>query len=122
MDKIEPVNDSKIMHGTKYDDEKPRFDLIPPDAELWIAKVLAYGAKKYAENNWTGLEVSRVIAALKRHLNAIERGENIDHGEGGSGMPHYAHVATNAMFLCHLLENYPEQDNRIFIKKDKPQD
>lgn len=107
-------NDTKVPHGTKFDTEKPRFDLIPPDSTLWMAKVLAHGANKYAENNWTGLGVKRVIAALKRHLNDLEMGVDIDDGPNGSGMPHHAHILTNAAFLCHLLENYPEQDDRPF--------
>lgn len=113
LDKL-VTEEPKVPHGTKFDGEKPRFDLIPPDGELWTAKILAHGAKKYADNNWTGLNVSRVIAALKRHLNAIERGEDVDDGEGGSGMPHHAHLLTNAFFLSHLLDNYPDQDDRHF--------
>ena len=105
------VNDCNVPHGTKFDTDKPRFDLIPPDSEKWIATVLAHGAKKYAPNNWTGLQVSRVIAAMRRHLNALESGEDID---PESGYPHHAHVATNAVFLSHLLDNYPEQDDRSF--------
>jgi hypothetical protein len=114
----------KILHGTKFDSEKPRFDLIPPDTQLAIAKVLAHGAKKYADNNWLGLKVNRVIAALERHLNAIKSGEDIDVGDGcnaGSGMPHSWHMLTNAIFLVHLLEHYPDQDDRHFkyINKKK---
>lgn len=103
--------DKELKFGTKFDTDKPRFDLIPPDAELWVAKILAHGATKYAENNWIGLDVSRLIAAMKRHLNAIERGEDIDND---SKMPHFAHVATNAMMIAHILNNYPELDNRQF--------
>jgi hypothetical protein len=105
----------KIEHGTKYDHGKPRFELIAPDAELWLAKILTHGAVKYEDNNWTGLTTKRVLGALKRHLNAIERGEDIDtEGDNPSNMPHHAHLLTNAMFLCHILENYPEQDDRPF--------
>lgn len=108
------IETPKVPHGTKFDTEKPRFELIPPDAELWLARCLTHGAKKYDDNNWTGLNVSRVIGALKRHLNAIERGEDMDDGEGGSGLPHHSNLLCNAVFLSHLLENYPDQDDRHF--------
>lgn len=109
---------TKIEHGTKFDQDKPRFELIAPDAELWLAKILTFGATKYEDNNWTGLKLKRVLGALKRHLNALERGEDFD---SESGMPHHAHLLTNAMFLTHILENYPEQDDRLFkhITKDE---
>ena len=102
---------AKIEHGTKFDDGKPRFELIAPDAELWLARILTFGASKYEDNNWTGLKVKRILGALKRHLNALESGQDYD---PESGMPHHAHVLTNAMFLTHILENYPDQDDRLF--------
>ena len=108
----------QIKHGTKFDANKPRFELIAPDAELWLAKILTFGASKYEDNNWTGLTSKRVLSALKRHMNALESGEDLD---PESGMPHHAHLLCNAMFLTHLLENFPEQDDRLFkyIKKSK---
>lgn len=118
-----------IKHGTKFDSGKARFELIAPDAELWMAKILTHGASKYEDNNWTGLTVKRVLGALKRHLNSLEMGEDYDtEGDNPSHMPHHAHLLTNAMFLTHLLENFPEQDDRLFKyihqnkKKDSPEE
>jgi hypothetical protein len=85
--------------GKKYDEGKPRFDLIPPDAMLLIADVFTYGAKKYGENNWQGVEPStRYLAAAYRHLNAYQRGETLDEG---SGLNHLGHaIASLIMFYC----------------------
>lgn len=83
--------------GVKYDQEKPRFDLIPPELELAIARVLTMGAAKYGDRNWEeGMDHNRVIAALRRHLNAWQSGERID---PESGMSHLWHVAANVAFL-----------------------
>ena len=47
----------------KYDDRKPRVDLVPPHALLAVADVMTYGADKYAAWNFLegeGLEFSRL--------------------------------------------------------------
>ena len=40
----------------KYDDGKPRYELLPAGAIDNLAKVLTFGADKYAANSWRGLE------------------------------------------------------------------
>ena len=87
------------MNGLKYDDGKPMLDLIPPDAVMAIGHVMTYGAQKYGPNNWQGVESSRYVAELLRHLMAYHAGERRD---PESGMPHLWHVATNAAFLVAL--------------------
>ena len=73
------LTDSCTMTGLKYDGEKPRMDLLDADHLENVAKVLTFGAKKYAAHNWrNGINVSRLIAAAYRHLGAINRGEDGD--------------------------------------------
>ena len=36
---------------TKHDTGKPRFDLVPPIAQLEFVKVLTFGAQKYSPDN-----------------------------------------------------------------------
>jgi hypothetical protein len=93
------INIKKV--GLKYDDEKIRMDLLPFDALAEIGKVLTFGAKKYSDNSWQNLEngQARYSAAMLRHYAAIQSGEIIDKE---SGLPHAAHMATNAMFLLWL--------------------
>jgi hypothetical protein len=96
--------------GLRYDSGKIRHDLLPAHAINELAKVLTYGAKKYAPNNWRkGMEWSRIIGPLKRHLNAIERGEDYD---PETGLLHAAHVMCNAAFLTEFYRIYPEGDDR----------
>lgn len=85
----------------KDDGEKLRFDLIEPEFEEDLAKVLTLGAEKYAANSWQNLPDAedRYYAALRRHLNAYRQGEKVDEE---SGLSHLAHVACNVMFLAHF--------------------
>ena len=96
----------------KYDKAKPRMDLLDSDALLGLASVLTFGAQKYAAHNWrNGLEYSRVLAALARHLAAIQRGEDID---PESGLQHIDHLGCCWMFLSNYMknENYNKCDDR----------
>lgn len=101
-------NEDKAL---RYDKDKIRLDLISPNASNELAKVLTFGAQKYAAWNWSkGMKWSRVIGSLKRHLNAIERGEDYDKE---TGCLHSAHVMCNAMFLTDYYKIYPEGDDRM---------
>jgi hypothetical protein len=85
--------------GHKFDDNKLRYDLVPPIALEGIVKVLTHGAVKYAPNNWQLVPdaKARYTAALMRHLEAWRKGELVD---PDSGLPHMAHIGCNAMFLA----------------------
>ena len=87
-----------MSESLKYDDGKVRMDLVPLECVESIAKVLTYGAKKYADNSWQDLPDfwKRYKAALLRHLTALDKGELIDKE---SGLYHIDQVLTNAMFL-----------------------
>lgn len=94
----------------RYDSGKPRHDLIPAFAVNELAKVYEMGAKKYADNNWRkGMKWSRVLGSLKRHLNAVERGEDFDEE---SKLYHAAHVVWNAITLLEYYKIYPQGDDR----------
>lgn len=82
--------------GMKFDDDKLRFDLIPPEASEELAKILTMGAKKYAPNNWQKIKKDRYLSALYRHLNAWQKGEIND---GESGERHLSHALCNVVFL-----------------------
>lgn len=104
---MEQTNDVKV--GNKFDQAKPRMDLLDAKYLEGVAEVLTFGAQKYAANNWrNGIAVSRLIAASYRHLGAINKGEDID---PESGLPHVYHLACCTMFLSEMLTR-PEQDDR----------
>lgn len=96
--------------GMKFDSEKPRTDLLDPLALEGLASVLAFGAKKYAANNWRGgIAYSRLIGAALRHTLAISRGEDID---PESGLPHVDHLGCCWMFLSNMTKTRPDLDDR----------
>jgi hypothetical protein len=96
--------------GIKHDGEKPRMDLISPIAIFALARVLTFGAKKYAARNWeNGFTWCRPIAAILRHTFAYLMGETHDPETGES---HMAHVMCEAMFLTHFEKTHPELDDR----------
>ncbi len=97
QNKEELLRNAKDLGGLRDDAGKTRFDLIPFDALLSVAKVYTQGAEKYAARNWEkGMLWSRCLGSLMRHLVAWETGEDND---AESKLPHMAHVAWNALAL-----------------------
>lgn len=98
------------MSGTKNDTEKNRLDLLPTEALEEIAKVLTFGAKKYADYNWTkGFVWSRLLGATLRHLFAFMRGEDKD---PESGISHLAHAGCCILFLLYHEKHHTDLDDR----------
>lgn len=96
--------------GLKYDDGKPRYDLLDKVFLDGVATVLGFGARKYAANNWRGgINFSRLIAAAGRHLAAISNGEDID---PESGLRHVDHLGCCVMFLSNMMATRPDLDDR----------
>jgi len=99
--------------GTKFDQGKTRLELIPPFAEELLGKALTYGANEYGADNWAkGIKFRRLIGAAKRHIAAIERGEDFDDGPKGSGMMHVGHALAELAFLAEMYRIHPEMDDR----------
>jgi len=100
----------KENKGLRFNQGKIRYDLIPQYAQEQYARVLTKGSEKYTERNWEkGMDWSVVIASLKRHVAAFERGEDFDKE---TGLLHTAHVMCNAAFLTQYYKIYPQGDNR----------
>jgi uncharacterized HAD superfamily protein len=96
--------------GQRFDQDKLRTDLVHPWAHEQMIRILTAGSKKYAPRNWElGMAWSKVIASLKRHLSAIEKGEDYD---SETGELHAAHLACNAHFLTAYYKIYPQGDDR----------
>lgn len=96
--------------GMKFDQDKPRMDLLDAYATEELAKVLTFGAKKYAPHNWRkGISYARLIAAALRHIYAFARGEDHD---PETGLPHPAHAMCCMMFLIWMMKERRDQDDR----------
>lgn len=97
-------------NGLRFNNGKTRHDLTPPFAQEQFAKVLTNGSLKYEERNWEkGMKWSTVIASMKRHLLALERGEDFD---VETGLFHSAHIMCNASFITEYYKIYPQGDDR----------
>jgi len=84
--------------GRKDDTGKLEFSLLPWAATQQVVKVLMYGAKKYAPDNWRHVPnpQKRYFDAAMRHLIAWHGGEVND---PESGHPHLAHAACCLLFI-----------------------
>jgi hypothetical protein len=109
---IRVTSASGAQKGTKPE----RFDLIPAEALAIVARHYGVGAQKYSPWNWRkGYEWSLSSAALQRHLNAWQSGENTDEE---TGSPHMAAIAFHALALLTFEIEHPELDDRWTAVKD----
>jgi len=78
--------------GRKFDGEKPRYELMTPEYEEGIVKVLTLGSEKYADHNWKFVKGGRgrYYNALRRHLAAWKKGEKDD---PETGLNHLYHAS-----------------------------
>ncbi len=96
--------------GIKHDGEKLPLQLLDPLALEGVAAVLAFGARKYAAENWRGgISYKRLLGAILRHTFAIIRGEDND---PESGLPHVDHLGCTVMFLSWHMKVRPDLDDR----------
>lgn len=96
------------LPGTKYDQDKLQYTLIPSKALEAVARNLTIGLKKYKErDNWKKVPNAeqRYLDALYRHLEAHRKGEIYDPDSSVPDMPHLAAVTVNAMFLLEFMLN-----------------
>lgn len=98
------ANIEQHQPGVKFDDGKPRPDLILGSmarAMLAVGEVAAYGAAKYTEGGWQTVPdgIARYRAAKDRHrlLGALEV------NDFESRLSHAAHEAWNALAVLELL-------------------
>ncbi len=91
-------------NGMKFDNDKPKWSLLPLKLLMGIIKVLMFGAKKYSANSWQKLDngKERYYNALIRHITAMQdvTGKiDLNAVDDESNMPHLWHIQTNAIFL-----------------------
>jgi len=100
----------KETQGVKHDQDKIRMDLVPWDVVVEIAKILTFGAKKYADRNWEkGFNWSRVYGALMRHLTLWFQGQDTD---AETGRSHLAHAGCCLFFLLAFVLRGVGKDDR----------
>jgi hypothetical protein len=99
-----------VSLSERKNDNKLRVDLVPPEAIEAMARVLTFGATKYAERNWEkGHKFSTPYASLMRHLLAYWSGEDTDKE---SGLSHLDHAIVNIAMLIYYEKHYKSLDDR----------
>lgn len=85
--------------------------LVPPIAEVQVARAFADGAAKYGPFNWreSTVEVMTYIHAIRRHLAAYLDGEDLD---PKSGVPHLGHISACCAILLDADDLGKLEDNR----------
>lgn len=80
------------------------WDLLPWAEAEEVIKVLTFGAKKYAPENWKKVQngEKRYRAAALRHLSAIGQGIQKD---GETGLTHYSHAICSLLFAAWHSKN-----------------
>lgn len=111
--------------GLRYDADKLRTDLIPVEWIVELARVLTVGSYKYQDRNWElGMDWSKCIGALQRHLLRWQAGNMVD---AETGCHELAMVAWNALALMSyqlrglgLDDRYPSSIDATFKWIDGP--
>jgi hypothetical protein len=99
------VKQGKInTKGVKYDGSKLRYSLIPLDSLQEVVKVLEFGAKKYAPDNWKYVDdaQARYWDAAMRHIVAYKLEDKTD---SETGLSHLAHAICCLLFLINFDNN-----------------
>ncbi|MCB0512607.1 MAG: hypothetical protein KDC72_08660 [Bacteroidetes bacterium] len=109
--------------GVKYDDDKIRLELLPPELLFAVGQILTFGANKYADRNWElGMKWSRVFGAAMRHLwcwwgGKLPTTTNFVFGDldTETKFSHLWHAACCIAFLISYEERKTGEDDRAYI-------
>lgn len=99
-----------VNEAVKADSKKPCMALLPSSALVAITQVLDFGALKYDAHNWRkGMDWSRLLSAMMRHITAFNDGEDVD---AESGLSHLAHAGCCILFLLEYENKKLGTDDR----------
>ena len=95
--------------GKKYDNDKLRWSLLPLGALQDVVKVLEFGAKKYAPDNWKYVDQAeeRYWNAAMRHIIAYKLESPAD---SETGLSHLAHAVCCLLYIQQLDKE--EENNK----------
>lgn len=99
-----------MKSAVKHDQGKADLSYITLELVEEVAHVRAFGAKKYARDNWKkGFLVSRSCAAALRHIFQFLSGETVD---SESGLSHLAHAVCCLEHAIYDMKHHPANDDR----------
>ncbi len=99
------------MKGQKFDNNKPRWCLLPWKEIEDVVKVLTLGSIKYEDFNWQKVPDARnrYFSALHRHIYAWWNGELLDNE---TSLSHLSHAICCLIFLMWLDNKGPRHENK----------
>ena len=97
----------------KHDENKPDLSMVSWELMEQVARVRAFGAKKYSRGQWkNGFRVTRSCAAALRHIFQFLAGQTYD---PESGECHLAHAVCSLEHAIYDMIHHPENDDRDII-------
>ncbi len=97
----------------RFNEGKPQYSLLDLQCLEPGVRVLEFGAKKYARDNWKkGMDVTKILDSLLRHIAALRSGELTD---PESGLSHIGHIQCNALFLGNVTKNTLDIDEKSTV-------
>lgn len=94
----------------RFNSGKPPLHLLAGEWQLEVARVMDYGAKKYAPNNWRkGGPWCEHLASVQRHILAFQNGEDKD---PETGLSHLAHGICGLFFVLEWVLGDKGNDDR----------
>lgn len=104
----------------KADDGKLQWSLMPFNELEDVVRVLMNGAKTYKPDNWKKCDdTKRYEDALMRHIVEYQKGNKLDNGPKGDGLPHLAHAICNCLFLMWFDNQTAEQNKEDIELKEE---
>jgi hypothetical protein len=93
--------------GQRFNEGKPKWSLVHFGSLLGMVRVLMFGARKYAPDNWKKeMDMKELLESAMRHLTAAIDGEELD---AETGETHISHMMCNGMFWQY---HYEKQQNK----------
>jgi hypothetical protein len=97
------------LKSSRFNEGKPQWSLVDFKSLVPLARVMEFGAKKYARDNWKiKLDLNQCLESLSRHLFSLMSGEERD---SESGELHIGHIMANAMFWQYHNEKQKLEAN-----------
>lgn len=126
-----PITENEVTEMLRYNTGKPRLSLLPTSFVLLLkptrltalahdtARVMDYGATKYAMNNWRSAGPwLKVLDSGLRHLDKLMNTYELVDEE--SGIHHAGHLGCNLAFLLEFIREGDGTDDRYVTKIRTP--
>lgn len=102
----------------KADSGKLEWHLMPFNELEDVVRVLMNGAKTYSPDNWKKCDdTKRYEDALMRHIVEYQKGNKLDNGPKGDGLPHLAHAICNCLFLMWFDNKSQEYEDKALYEE-----